>query len=104
MPVFLYRLTPPRPSFPADMTPEEGAAMRSHFGYWAEQMQRGAVLLVGPVPDPKGTYGIAVLTVDDEAQARSLCENDPAIAAKLGFSFDLYPMPDAMVQATTDKD
>ena len=100
MPVFLYRLNPPRPSFPADMTPAEGAAMQSHFGYWAEQMQRGAVLVVGPVPDPKGTYGIGVLTVDDEAQARSLCENDPVIASKLGFSFDLFPMPNAMVRGT----
>lgn len=98
MAVFLYRLTPPRPSFPADMTAQEGAAMQSHFGYWAGHMQRGRVLVLGPVPDPKGTYGIAVLTVDDEAQARSLCENDPVLAAGLGFSFELHPMPDAMVR------
>ena len=26
-----------------------------------------------------------MLTVDDEAQARTLCENDPVIAARLGF-------------------
>ena len=103
MPVFLYRLNPPRPSFPADMTAQEGAAMQSHFAYWAEQMQRGTVLVVGPVPDPKGTYGIAVLTVDDEAQARSLCENDPVIAARLGFGFELHPMPNAMVQGTARK-
>jgi len=72
--------------------------MQSHFGYWAEQMQRGVVHVVGPVLDPKGSYGIGVLTADDESQARSLCENDPVIAAKLGFSFDLFPMPNAMVQ------
>jgi hypothetical protein len=32
---FLYKLIPPRPSFPADMFEAEGAIMQAHFGYWA---------------------------------------------------------------------
>jgi uncharacterized protein len=35
MPHFLYKLIPPRPTFPADLTEEEGAIMQEHFGYWA---------------------------------------------------------------------
>jgi hypothetical protein len=80
------------------MTPAEGAAMQSHFGYWADQMNRGTAAAFGPVMDPRGTYGIGILTVDSQPQARSLCENDPVIKAQLGFSFDVYEMPNAVVR------
>ena len=98
MPTYLYRLTPPRPTFPADMTAAEGAAMERHFGYWADQMNRGAAVVFGPVADPNGTYGIAILNVADEAQARTICAKDPAITANVGFSFALYEMPNAVVK------
>jgi hypothetical protein len=94
---FLYRLLPPRPTFPADMTPAEGAAMQRHFAYWAAQIERGTARVVGPVFDPKGTYGIGILTVPDAGAARALCEHDPVLEAKLGFSFELHEMPDALV-------
>jgi hypothetical protein len=61
MPIFLYRLTPPRPDFPSDLTEAEGAAMERHFGYWGDQISRGAAVVFGPVADPDGTYGIAIL-------------------------------------------
>jgi hypothetical protein len=99
MPVYLYRLTPPKPDFPADMSEAEGAAMQRHFGYWADLMNRGAAVAFGPVADPKGTYGIAVLTVAGEAEARALCANDPVITAQLGFTFQVYEMPGAVVKA-----
>jgi hypothetical protein len=77
----------------------ESAAMESHFRYWADQMKRGAAAVFGPVADPNGTYGIAILTVANEAQARMICGNDPAITAKLGFSFVVYEMPNAAVRS-----
>ncbi|TFZ05998.1 hypothetical protein EZ313_04940 [Ramlibacter henchirensis] len=101
MSVYLYRLIPPRPDFPAGMTPAEGAAMQSHFAYWTGQMNRGSVIVYGPVPDPKGTWGIAVLTVGDEAQARTICAGDPAVTANAGFSFELIAMPHAIVRGDT---
>jgi uncharacterized protein YciI len=97
MSVYLYRLIPPRPAFPADMTPEEGAAMQQHFGYWTGHMERGAVLVYGPVPDPKGTWGMAVLTVADEKEAQALCAGDPAITANIGFRSDVIALPHAIV-------
>jgi len=99
MAIYLYRLIPPRPTFPAGMTAEEGAAMQQHFGYWGEQMGRGTVRVVGPVADPKGTYGIAVLDVADEAAARALCAADPVLQPGLGFAFELFEMPNALVPA-----
>jgi hypothetical protein len=99
MPIYLYKLNPPRPTFPAQMTPEEGAAMQAHFGYWTDQMKRGAALVVGPVDDPQGTYGIAVLNVPNEVEARRICANDPVLTAKLGFAYGVFEMPNAVAAA-----
>jgi uncharacterized protein len=95
---FLYKLIPPRPTFPADMTEDEGAIMQEHFGYWAGLIEERQAVAYGPVMDPKGTHGIAVVEVDDEANARRIAENDPAITSDAGFGFEVHPMPDAIVR------
>ncbi len=79
MPIYLYKLIPPRPTFPVQITPEEGAA-----------------LLSGPVADPQGTYGITIVDAPNEVEAKRICANDPAIAAKVGFAYDVFEMPDAV--------
>ena len=53
--------------------------------------------------DSKGTYGIAVLEVADESTARNIAENDPAIKAEAGFSFESHKMPDAIVRPQISK-
>jgi uncharacterized protein YciI len=95
---FLFKLIPPRPSFPADMSETEGAIMEAHFGYWAEVIADGKAVAYGPVMDPQGTYGIAVVEVPDEATAQSIADDDPAIRSTAGFGFELHPMPAAMVR------
>ena len=95
---FLFKLIPPRPSFPADMSEAEGAIMEAHFGYWAEVIADGKAVAYGPVMDPQGTYGIAVVEVSDEATAQSIADDDPAIRSTAGFGFELHPMPDAVVR------
>jgi hypothetical protein len=69
---FLLRLNPPRPTFPSDMTAAEGAVMRQHFGYWAELSSRRTAIVYGPVNDPNGTWGVAVIRVADEAAAHAI--------------------------------
>lgn len=96
MPHFVYKLIPPRPTFPADMTEE--AVMQEHFGYWARLIEDRRAVAYGPVMEPNGTYGIAVLDVADERVARSLAEGDPAITSSAGFDFEVHPMPDAIVR------
>jgi uncharacterized protein len=97
---FLYKLIPPRPTFPADMTEEEGAVMQEHFGYWSRVIGERQGVAYGPVMDPKGTYGIAVLEVEDDAAAARIAENDPAITSNAGFDFELHPMPDAITRSS----
>lgn len=98
MPHFLYKLIPPRPTFLADMTEKEGAVMQEHFGYWAGLIEERRAVAYGPVMDPSGTYGIAVVEVDDEGAAQSIADGDPAITASAGFGFEVHPMPDAIVR------
>ena len=95
---FLYKLIPPRSTFPGDMSETEGAIMQAHFGYWVELMEKRKAVAYGPVLDPTGTYGIAVVEVSDEATARGIATDDPAIRSRAGFSYELYPMADSIVR------
>ncbi len=57
-----------------------------------------SAVVYGPVMDPRGGYGIAVVEVDGEAAANHIAERDPAIAAEAGFSFEVHVMPDTKVR------
>jgi uncharacterized protein YciI len=86
---FFARLNPPRATFPADITEEERNIMQRHVAYWTPYLNDGTLIVFGPVMDPKATFGMAVLAVDNEEQARQLVNNDPATA--LG-TVDIFPM------------
>jgi uncharacterized protein len=90
---FFYKLNSPRPSFPADITPAENQIMQAHAMYWRGLMAKGMVLAFGPVADPKGVFGMAVVRLEDGVDEQSLAANDPVNKANIGFSFDIFPMP-----------
>ena len=89
----LYRLIPPRPTFALDMTPEEAKVMDEHALYWRQFAASGKVLVVGPVADPEGTFGIAIIVGKEGEDLDPLCKADPAIKSGLGFSYKLHLMP-----------
>jgi uncharacterized protein len=93
MAYFFNRLNPPRPTFAQDMTEAEAAVMDRHAAYWSELLARGSVVLFGPVLDDKGAWGLGILRVEDESEARQIIEADPILGADLGFSYELAPMP-----------
>jgi uncharacterized protein len=94
---FLYKLIPPRPSFAEDMDETEARLMSEHADYWRGQLERGTVVIFGPVAEPEGSWGLAVLEVNDENAARALVVEDPAIkAADAGFGFEIHPMLSAV--------
>jgi len=88
---FLMRLIPPRPTFAVDMTEEERALMRQHIAYVRTWFDRGQVLAYGPVLDPAGAFGVALLEVDDPAEAQQFAKDDPAIQAGLQ-TYTIVPM------------
>jgi uncharacterized protein len=98
MKYFLCKLIPPRPTFAQDMTDAEVKLMQQHVAYWKGLMGRGLVIVFGPVADPKGTYGVAILELEEEADANALAMNDPTIKANVGLHFEVYPMDRAVLR------
>ena len=90
MPHFFFKLIPPRPTFAMDMTPAEGALMQQHAAYLAEQQPSGKIVLVGPVLNPRDTFGLAILEMDSAEQAHAFGENDPSVKAGLN-TFEVHP-------------
>jgi len=86
---FFLKLNPPRHAFMQDMTDEEKSVMQKHVAYWAPFIENGIVIVLGPVMDPKGGYGVAVVAVDSEEQLNQIVADDPANGMN---SYEIYPM------------
>jgi uncharacterized protein len=95
---FVYKLIPPRPTFDADMNDDEAAVMGQHGEYWQGLVDSGRVIVFGPVSDPTGAWGLAVVEADSEDDVRSLGGADPAVTSGLA-TFEVLPMPVAIVRS-----
>jgi uncharacterized protein YciI len=95
---YFFKLIPPRPTFAMDMSEEERSLMDRHASYWDGLLDKGRALVFGPVFDPKGPYGIAIASAENESSALALSSEDPVIEADVGFAWEVLPM-----QATTAK-
>ena len=89
---FFCKLIPPRPTFPFDMNETEKELMSQHATYWAGMCKQGAVLVYGPVMDPKGPYGMGVFEATDEAEVKRRTDADPVMKAGIGFTVEITPM------------
>ena len=98
MKYFFCKLTPPRPTFMVDMTDAERQLMGQHVAYWSVLAANGSAIVFGPVADPQGGYGVAVIEAPDEAAVRDLSTHDPVIKAKAGFSYVIHPMPQVVLR------
>jgi uncharacterized protein YciI len=98
MAYFHLKLVAPRPSFPFDATAAEGAAMGAHQVYWQELADRKIAIAVGPVFDPKGPFGMAVVEAENEVEAEALGAADPVIVADLGFRYETAPIPSLILR------
>jgi uncharacterized protein YciI len=94
---FLYRLYPSRPSFNSDQNESEKEIMQQHIEYWKDLANRKNAIVYGPVFDPKGVYGIAVIEVNNEEEAEEIAKNDPAVLFKI-CTCELMPMQVAMAR------
>jgi uncharacterized protein YciI len=79
MTLFFVRANFSRPNLATDMTEVERKVMSKHIAYWKGQVERGTTVVMGPVLDPKGVYGIGIVEVEDEARLRALLASDPAV-------------------------
>lgn len=95
---YAYKLFPPRPSFPADITEAEAAIMAEHITYWTELLTVGTAVTFGPVADPAGAWGLAVVEARPDIDVNQIREHDPVIRRGLGARIEIYPMPNAVAR------
>jgi uncharacterized protein len=88
---FFMKLIPPRATFATDMTTAEAAVMQEHIIYWKVLLQKGICITFGPVLDPTGVYGIAIVGVEDVSIVSEIEENDPSVKAGINV-FQSFPM------------
>src|SRR5215208_6472857 len=92
MAFFVCRLVPPRPGFALDMNAEEAALMGRHAAHWQAAADAGRVVVFGPVLDPKGAWGLGLYEADGAEDVGAFVEQDPAIVAGVGISYEILPM------------
>ena len=99
---YVFRLLGPRPTFPGDMTADEAELMAEHATYWRALTRDGTAVAFGPVLDPAGVYGLAVVRADDEGRARAIADGDPVVRAGVGFRVEIAPMMELVTKDDLD--
>jgi len=95
---FLLKLIAPRPTFATDTTEAELQIMQEHGAYLKDYVDKGTVIVMGPVLDPSGSWGVAIVEIGSEEEVRSIIANDPTVLSGLGFRYEIYPMARAVVR------
>jgi uncharacterized protein YciI len=78
---FLIRIEPVRAGFVDNPTKEESQAMGAHFAYLKKLLAEGKLIVAGPSINGPKTFGIILVEVDSEAEAKAIMEGDPAYKA-----------------------
>jgi uncharacterized protein YciI len=79
MSTFVLRLIAPRPNFAQTLTDSEREIMNSHAAHWRPYLDRGDMVVFGPVLTDDGSYGLAVVETDDEQALREFAAEDPVV-------------------------
>ena len=89
---YLYRLPPPRPTFPQDMMREEVEVMQAHSAYLRGLAAKGEAIAFGPVLDPKGAWGVGIFKVASAERMEEIARATPGVASGRGFAYEILPM------------
>jgi uncharacterized protein len=79
MPAFVLRLKAPRPQFAQTLTDAEREIMGRHAAHWQPYLDRGDMVVFGPVLTDDDSYGIAVVETEDEQALRDFAAQDPVV-------------------------
>jgi len=79
MPAFVLRLIAPRQDFAQTLTDSEREIMDSHAAHWRPYLERGEMVVFGPVLSDEDSYGLAVVETDDEQALREFAAQDPVV-------------------------
>ena len=72
-------------------TEEEGAIASEHFNYLKTLTEKGVVLVFGRTQNSDAsTFGLCIFRAESDEAARSIMNNDPAVAKGV-FRAELFP-------------
>ncbi len=86
---WLCLLSPARPTFPGDATPDEVAHVQAHFERLVALHAEGVVILAGRTQD-EPPIGLVIFEAPDEEAARELVGRDPVVANGV-MTYELRP-------------
>ncbi len=86
---YFVRLLGTRDTWPDDMTPDEDKIMGEHYAYLKDLVKKKKVYMAGPVFDAR--FGLIVLSVGSEQEAREIMDNEPSVLAGL-HTYDMSEM------------
>jgi len=69
----------PRPNFAQTMTGAEREIMNRHAAHWRPYLERGDMVVFGPILTEDDSYGLAVVETDDEQVLRDFAAQDPVV-------------------------
>ena len=79
-------------------TPEEDKIVERHFAYLQNLTEKGVMILMGRTQNnDESTFGIAIFEAENEEAARTIMENDPAVAGGV-MRATLYPYKVALMR------
>ncbi len=79
MPQFFYLIKPVNDWTNGEMTERDGQLMGEHFMYLKENLEKGKLMMAGPVIDR--SMGIGIIETDTKEEAEEIGNNDPAVKA-----------------------
>jgi uncharacterized protein YciI len=91
MPTFVLRLIAPRPNFAQTLTNAEREIMSRHAAHWGPYLDRGEMVVFGPVLTEDDSYGLAVVETEDEQALREFAAQDPVVTTRTA-AFELGRM------------
>ena len=96
---WLYYLKPARLEMVTEgSTPEEDEIVSRHFAYLKDLTEKGVMIMLGRTQNnDETTFGIAIFEAEDEAAARTIMENDPAVKNGV-MTATLYPYKIALMR------
>ena len=96
---WLYVLKPTRLGMLTEgSTIEEDEIVSRHFAYLSDLTEQGVMILMGRTQNnDESTFGIAIFEAEDEAAARTIMKNDPAVKNGV-MTATLYPYKVALMR------
>ena len=96
---WLYYLKPTRLGMVTEgATPEERETVSRHFAYLKDLTEKGVTILMGRTQNnDENTFGIVIFEAEDEAAARQIMANDPAVLGGV-MRATLYPYKVALMR------